>query len=33
MISDIELKQKFEILQKKLRAGLFDEVIEEPIFY
>ena len=28
MISDIELKQKFEILQKKLRAGLFDEVIE-----
>ena len=28
MISDTELKQKFEILQKKLRAGLFDEVID-----
>ena len=28
MISDIELKKKFEVLQKKLRAGLFDEVIE-----
>ena len=31
MLSDNEIKTKFEILSNKLNSGLFDEVISETI--
>ena len=33
MLTDLELKEKFQLLSNKLKVGLFQEVIDEPKFY